>query len=72
MVSKALMGVWALLDVCLLAAGVFTIAMSIVWRSPNLMLNMVISDAYLTCKLTFVFFPFNATHFTQQPDWSSV
>jgi len=51
MVSKALMGVWALLDVCLLAAGVFTIAMSIVWRSPNLLLNMVISDAYLTSGL---------------------
>jgi hypothetical protein len=48
MVSKALMGIWAFLDVCLLAAGAVSLAMSIVWRSPNLLLNMVISDAYLT------------------------
>jgi len=45
------MGVWAFLDVCLLAAGAVTIAMSIVWRSPNLLLNMVISDAYLNSGL---------------------
>lgn len=45
------MGVWALLDVCLLAAGVVTIAMSVVWRSPNILLNMVISDAYLNSGL---------------------
>jgi len=47
MVSRALMGIWAFLDVCLLAAGAVSIAMSIVWRSPNMLLNMVISDAYL-------------------------
>lgn len=48
MVSKALMGVWAGLDFCLLAAGVVSIALSIVWRAPNLLMNFVISSADLT------------------------
>jgi len=48
MVSRALMGVWAVLDLLLLAAGVVALTMSIVWRSPNMLLNMVFSDAYLT------------------------
>jgi len=51
MVSKVLLGVWAVLDVCLLAAGVVAIAMSVVWRSPNILLNMVFSDSYLNAGL---------------------
>jgi len=45
------MGVWAFLDICLLAAGIVSLTMSIVWRSPNLMLNMVISDRFLTAGM---------------------
>lgn len=48
MVSKRLMGVWAFLDVMLLAAGAVTVALSAVWRSPNVLLNMVFSNADLT------------------------
>jgi len=48
MVSKRLMGVWAFLDVMLLAAGAVTVALSMVWRSPNILLNMVFSNADLT------------------------
>lgn len=48
MVSKRLMGVWAGLDICLLAAGAVTLALSIVWRAPNVLMNMVISKADLT------------------------
>jgi hypothetical protein len=48
MVSKKLMGVWAFFDFALLAAGAVSIALSIVWRAPNLMLNMVLSNADLT------------------------
>jgi len=42
------MGVWAFLDVMLLAAGAVTVALSMVWRSPNILLNMVFSNADLT------------------------
>jgi hypothetical protein len=48
MVSKRLMGVWAALDFLLLAAGAVSVALSIVWRAPNLMMNMVLSSADLT------------------------
>ncbi|KAF8876041.1 tetraspanin Pls1 family [Gymnopilus junonius] len=48
MVSKRLMGVWAGLDILLLAAGALTLALSIVWRAPNVLMNMVISKADLT------------------------
>jgi len=47
MVSKALMGVWVVLDVSLLAAGVLTLALSIVWRAPNILVNMAFPSAYL-------------------------
>jgi len=47
MVSRRLMGVWAFFDVCLLAAGVVALALSIIWRAPNVMMNMVFSDAIL-------------------------
>jgi len=48
MVSKKLMGVWVGLDILLLAAGALTLALSIVWRTPNVLMNMVISKADLT------------------------
>lgn len=48
MVSKRLMGVWAVLDFFLLAAGALTVALSIVWRAPNDMLNLVFTPANLT------------------------
>jgi len=41
------MGVWAFLDFMLLAAGAVAIALSVVWRGPNLLLNMVLSNADL-------------------------
>jgi len=51
MVSRKLMGVWAGLDFLLLAAGAVTIALSIVWRAENLLLNMVLTPDYLTSGL---------------------
>lgn len=45
------MGVWVGLDFLLLAAGVVTIALSLVWRAENLMLNMVLTPNYLTSAL---------------------
>jgi hypothetical protein len=51
MVSRKLLGVWAFLDVCLLAAGAVTIALSMVWRTPNILMNMVFSKADLTAGL---------------------
>lgn len=47
MVSKTLMSVWVALDILLLAAGVLTLALSIVWRAPNILINMVLSSADL-------------------------
>jgi len=40
MVSKRLMGFWAFFDFFLLAAGVMALVLSIVWRAPNLILNL--------------------------------
>lgn len=48
MVSKKLMGVWAFLDFCLLAAGIVALVLSIVWRKTDVMMNMVLSNADLT------------------------
>jgi len=48
MVSKKLMGVWVGLDILLVAAGALSLALSIVWRAPNILMNMVISSADLT------------------------
>jgi hypothetical protein len=48
MVSKRLMGVWAALDILLLAAGVISLILSLVWRAPNILMNMVLSSADLT------------------------
>ncbi|KAG9318118.1 hypothetical protein JVU11DRAFT_185 [Chiua virens] len=40
MVSRRLMLTWAFFDTCLLAAGSVTLALSFVWRQPNLLLNL--------------------------------
>ncbi|KAH9483819.1 hypothetical protein JR316_0003297 [Psilocybe cubensis] len=48
MVSRTLMGVWVALDFCLLVAGALSVALSIVWRAPNVLMNMVLSSADLT------------------------
>lgn len=42
------MAFWAFVEVWLLAAGVLSLVMSLVWRAPNLMLNFTISSADLT------------------------
>jgi hypothetical protein len=52
MVSRKLMGVWAVLDFLLMAAGAVALAFSIVWRAPNLMMNMVLSPSDLTGPLS--------------------
>jgi hypothetical protein len=46
------MGVWAFFDLMLLAAGAVSIALSIVWQEPNLLMNMVLSKADLTGKFS--------------------
>ena len=46
------MGVWAFLDFMLLAAGAVAIALSVVWRGTNLLLNMVLSNADLTGRFS--------------------
>jgi len=51
MVSKRLMGAWAFFDFTLLAAGVVTLALSIVWQQPNFLLNLVLSKADLTAGM---------------------
>ncbi|PPQ90131.1 hypothetical protein CVT25_012300 [Psilocybe cyanescens] len=48
MVSRTLMGVWVALDFLLLVAGALSVALSIVWRAPNILMNMVLSSADLT------------------------
>ncbi|TEB36005.1 tetraspanin [Coprinellus micaceus] len=42
------MASWAILDVLLLASGVISLVLSIIWRAPNVLMNMVLSDADLT------------------------
>ncbi|KAL5490063.1 hypothetical protein ACEPAI_4896 [Sanghuangporus weigelae] len=51
MPSKKLMGCWAFVDFCLLAAGIITLVFSIVWRGSDLLRNLVISNEYLTAGL---------------------
>jgi hypothetical protein len=48
MVSRVLMGIWAALDFFLLAAGAVSLALSLVWRRPDVLMNMVLSRADLT------------------------
>ncbi|KAJ7168130.1 tetraspanin Pls1 family [Mycena crocata] len=51
MVSKGLMGTWAFIDFLLLAAGGMSIALSIVWRAPNILMNMALSSEFLTAGM---------------------
>jgi len=51
MVSRKLMGFWALMDVLLLGAGGLAVAMSILWRGQDLLRNMVFTPTYLTMGL---------------------
>jgi hypothetical protein len=48
MVSRNLMIFWGVADFLLFAAGAVALALSIVWRSPNILMNMVLSNADLT------------------------
>jgi len=56
MVSRRLMVVWTFLDLCLLAAGAVSIALSVVWRAHNVLMNMVFSPTTLTAGLVFGIF----------------
>lgn len=54
MVSRILIGVWAILDFFLLAIGVVTLSLSITWRAQNPLMNMVLSLSDLTGECTHV------------------
>lgn len=45
------MGIWAFVDVWLLAAAILSIVMSFVWRQSNLMLNLTLNSNQLLCML---------------------
>ncbi|KAK7023887.1 25S rRNA adenine-N(1) methyltransferase [Favolaschia claudopus] len=51
MVSKGLMASWAFIDFLLLGAAGMSIALSIVWRAPDILMNMAISNEFLTAGL---------------------
>jgi hypothetical protein len=55
MLSKKLIGAWAFFDICLMAAGVLSLTLSIVWRQPNLLLNLTFSGVNLTSKCSMYF-----------------
>jgi len=42
------MGVWAIFDLLLLAAGAVALSLSLVWRADNPSMNMVLTSSYLT------------------------
>jgi len=42
------MGFWVFVDFLLLAAGVMSIALSIVWRAPSILMNLTLSPRFLT------------------------
>ncbi|KAJ7184196.1 tetraspanin [Mycena filopes] len=51
MVSKGLMATWAFIDFLLLGAGGMSIALSIVWRAPSILMNMAIDSEFLTAGM---------------------
>lgn len=51
MVSKGLMASWAFIDFLLLGASGMSIALSIIWRAPNILMNMAISSEFLTAGM---------------------
>jgi hypothetical protein len=42
------MGVWAFFDFCLLGTGIVSLVLSIVWRAPDLLMNMIFGAHELT------------------------
>lgn len=48
MVSKRLMAFYGFVDLWLVAAGVLSLVMSLIWRAPNLMINFTLSSSDLT------------------------
>lgn len=48
MVSKRILGFYGFVQLWLLAAAALSIAMSIVWKAPNLMINFTFHDIDLT------------------------
>jgi hypothetical protein len=48
MVSMALMAVWGTIDFFLLAAGGIMIAFSILWKAPDLLRNLILTETDLT------------------------
>lgn len=48
MPSQKLMLSWWFFNITLLAAGAVTLALSIVWRQPNLLMNLVLPAMDLT------------------------
>lgn len=51
MVSKKLMACWAFIDFLLLAAAGLSIAFSILWRAPDILMNMTLSNDFLTAGM---------------------
>jgi len=51
MVFGVLLGLWAAFDFLLLVAGVLSISLSIVWRAPNVLMNMVLTPSDLTAGM---------------------
>ncbi|KAI0818807.1 tetraspanin [Irpex lacteus] len=51
MVSKRILGFYGFVQLWLLAAAALSIAMSIVWKAPNLMINFTFHDIDLTAGL---------------------
>jgi len=45
------LGVWAFLDFLMLVAGGLLITLSIIWKAPNLLMNMVFKPEFLTAGL---------------------
>ncbi|KAG2158095.1 uncharacterized protein EDB93DRAFT_1122942 [Suillus bovinus] len=48
MMSKKLIAAWAFFDICLMAAGILSLTLSIVWRQPNLLFNLTFGGVNLT------------------------
>jgi len=51
MVSRKLIGVWAFLDVTVLAAGVVSLAASIIYRKQDLLMNMILTPSILNAGM---------------------
>ncbi|KAI0928257.1 hypothetical protein AcW1_005558 [Taiwanofungus camphoratus] len=49
--TKILLGAWGFLDICLLVDAIVAIVFSIIWREPNLLLNLELSTAHLNAGL---------------------